>query len=510
MNPPSKPSPLATSEARDAPVFGRPETLAREAVPFEIDVATVVEVIRRRAAAIAVGAVLGLVAALGILWLVPARFDGRAMILIRTSTFDPASLTRARIGPLSELMPGALGGNSNEELSTEIALLTSRATLGAVVDSLRLQVILRSPRRVPVSTIVDSIRSTQRFRPVKVSIVPGVNRIAGATVWARRPAKIKLLDREDAIDDLQERAYARLIAGDVVEIRYRGRDSVTAAQVPNLLAAVYMLRRATVDRGLNQRRLEFLAAKADSVRLDLRRSADVLAGVAARNGAGANPEIGAKALADEASALETRLAELRATEVALDSLVDAAQTKRIDPRALAGFPDLLRSPALNDLLSQIARVETERTVLLARAAATSPRVIALERARDSLARQMLPIAMSYRASLSRQRESLARDLVGVYGRIRALPAQAAAVEKERAEVTRLAAMNAGMGAQVLEARLAALLEGGDVRVIDAAEMPRKVSFPRPAPTVIVCVLAGILLGLGYALLGLRARRTNLG
>src|SRR5205823_6252263 len=98
-------------------------------------------------------------------------------------------------------------------------------------------------------------------------------RLPEGVVWAKQHADVKLFDREDAIDDLSDRLTVRKIGGGAVEITYRARDSVTSAAVPNLMTAVYMIRRKTVDRGLNQRRLEFLAAKADSVRTDLRRSA---------------------------------------------------------------------------------------------------------------------------------------------------------------------------------------------------------------------------------------------
>ena len=100
-----------------------------------------------------------------------------------------------------------------------------------------------------------------------------------------------------------------------------------------------------------------------------------------------------------------------------------------------------------------------------------------------------------------QRTSIDRDLDRLKAQLSRLPAAAAAVAKEQAEVTRLAAMNAGMGAQVLTARLAALAEGGDVRVIDEAIAPRRVTFPRPLITVGVCVAAGILAGFFIALLG---------
>lgn len=471
-----------------------------------LDLREIAVAIRRQWRTIAIGGLAGLTIAILVLLFVTPRFDGRAMILIRTQTPDPSSMIRSQMGPLGELMP-TLGGGGDQAIATELALLSSRAVIGAVVDSLLLQVVPRSPDRVPPSLLVDSVRLPGRFAPVKVDVEGGANQLDEGIVWARRDADLKLLDREDAIDALVERLTVKRSAGDAVEIQYRGTDSVTAARVPNLLAAVYMTRRQTVDRGLNQRRLEFLTAKADSVRNDLRSSADVLAMVAQQNAAGANPEIAAQALAEESGQLEARLYEIRAAEQSLDSLIRAVRSGQMDPRWLAGFPDLLRSPALNELIGQIGRIETERTVLLARSPESSPQARALSAARDSLVAQILPIASAYRASLTRQRQSGDRDLAALRAAMGRLPRHAAEYAKEQAEVTRLAQMNAGMGAQVLDARLAALVEGGDVRVIDQAVPPRRVTFPRRLPTLAVGLLAGLALGGVAAVFGLgRAMR----
>jgi uncharacterized protein involved in exopolysaccharide biosynthesis len=411
-------------------------------------------------------------------------------------------MVKDKMGALSELMPSSLGlGGSEEELATELALLQSRAVLGSVVDSLSLEVVPKKPNRVPASSLVDSLRLTGRFKPVKVPLVAGVNRFPTATIWAKQGGEIKLLDREDAIDEMVDRLSVRKAGGGAVEITYRARDSVSAARVPNLVAAIYMQRRKTVDRGLNQRRLEFLAAKADSVRGDLRHSADVLADVSRRAGAGAAPDIAGRALAEQTGALEAKLSELKASEAALDSFVTTSGQRGFDPRRLAGIPDLLKSPAVNELVSQMAKVETDRTVLLATRPETAPQVVALAHARDSLAGQLMPLATSFRQSLARQRASLEQDLQLLHAQISRLPGQAAAVAKEQAEMARLAAMNAGMGAQVLSARLAALAEGGDVRLIDEAVSPRRVTFPRPLPTIALGLVGGAVVGFVLALVG---------
>ena len=475
--------------------------MTAEAVPIVIDLRSVASTLRRRALVIVLGVAAGALAAAAILLFVTPRFDGRAMMLIRTTATDPTSLVKDRLGALSELMPSnlGLGGGTEEELATELALLQSRAVIGAVVDSLRLEVIPRSPDRVPALALVDSVRPSGRFKPVKIAVVAGMNRLPQATVWAKRGADIKLLDREDAIDDVSSRLVVRKTGGGAVEITFRARDSITAERVPNLLSAVYILRRRTVDRGLNQRRLEFLAAKADSVRGDLRRSTDMLASVATRSGSGATPDIAGRALAEEMGALEARLSEIRASEAALDSVV--LPGRAFDPRRLAGIPDLLRSPAVNDLVGQIAKVETDRTLLLATRPESSPQVLALAHARDSLVAQLLPLATLYRQSLARQHASIQRDLTAIRAQISRLPGQSAAVAKEQAEIARLSAMNVGMGAQVLTARLAALAEGGDVRLIDEAVSPRRVTFPRPLPTIAICLMAGAIGGFLIALLG---------
>jgi uncharacterized protein involved in exopolysaccharide biosynthesis len=276
---------------------------------------------------------------------------------------------------------------------------------------------------------------------------------------------------------------------------YEGRDSITAAQVPNLLARVYMARRMTVDRGLDQRRFEFLSARADTVRHDLRKGVDSLARLQQESGAGVDAAIAAKGIADQYATVEGQLAQLTASQRALDSLVNLVTSGRADPRALAGFPDLLRSVAVNDLVASIAQVETQRTILLGRVAAGAPQVTALARARDSLTAQLIPLANAYRQSLAHQRASLQGVADSLEGELVRLPGREASVAKQQADVTQLAQLDAGMGAQVLQARLAAMVEGGDVRLVDSAPVPRRVAFPRPVPTWLIGLFGGLLLGL---------------
>lgn len=469
--------------------------------PLETDLGTVVTEIAqgwRRAVA---GTLAGLVLAGAIVFFVSARFDARALVLVRTQEGGMGAIA-GKLGALAQFTPGGIGGALKDELETELAILKSRAVSGTIVDSLKLQLRIKSPEHTPTVSLVDSVQLPDRFKPASVSLVAGLNTLAQGKIWLKASApavRAKLMDREDAIDWVAENLDARKQGGDVVRVSFRARDSLTAAAVPNLAIATYLQRRKTVDRGLNQRRLEFLSAKSDSVDRDLKTAAAGLRNAQDEAGIPAL-EPAARAALDQLVTLETAIGQLRGEQGALDSLLMEASRPGADPRRLAAFPSLLKSPAVNELVSQLSHLETQRSALEASYASSAPQVRATVLARDSLVAQLLPMARTYAQSLARQRSTLEQDLARTRLRVQAMPKAVQGMVVAEARLKRLGTLDAGMGAQVLDARLAALTEGGDVRLIDVAVAPRKVAFPRPALTFALGALAGLLAGIASSLL----------
>jgi uncharacterized protein involved in exopolysaccharide biosynthesis len=448
------------------------------------------------------GAIVGAVGAVLVLWLVPAKFEGSARVLIRTA-LDPAAGLRSRLGPIAELAPSALGGGKAEEIDTELEILASRTVIGAVVDSLRLQVRMLQPARRPPAEFIDSVHLVGRFTPRVVELHGGVNVLPEGTIWVR-PSRntalhVRIYDREESIDNFDDALEVKQRGGDVVGIRYRANDSLTVAEAPNLLVTTYLARRRTVDRGVNQRRLEFLMSTVDSVESDLRDSGRELRTSQEKEGL-VDPAISGKALLDQFALLEGTVSQLRAEEQSLDTILSASTRVGFDPRRLAGFPALLKSPAINELVNQLSNLQLNRGTMLGRLTADAAEVRALNGVSDSLTRQLLPLAQTYRESLRRQREALAADVTRLRVRLEQLPRQAEALQSGRTAVERLTRLDLGMGSQVLEARLAAITEGGDVRILDAAVPPRKVAFPRTLMTLAIGVAAGLALGVILALL----------
>ena len=458
----------------------------------DLDLSSLLRSLRWRWWWLLIGTVIGLTGAALVLWLVPAQFESNARVLVRTAS-DPAASLRNRLGPIAELAPTALGGGKAEELDTELEIMASRTVIGSVVDSLRLQLLPMEPARIAPASVIDSVRLTGRFKPRVVALLAGANTFPEGSVWVRAgsPAslRVRMYDREDAVDNASEAFDIRQRSGDVVGIRYRAHDSLSVAAAPNLLVQTYLVRRRGVDRGINQRRLEFLMAAVDSVQSDLRDSGRRLRASQEKEGV-LDPVVSGKAMLDQFALLERSVAELRAEENSLDSVLAPSTSKDFDPRRLAGFPALLKSPAVNNLVSQLSELQMNRGSMLGRLTTDASEVRALSAVTDSLSRQLLPLAQTYRESLRRQREALASDVARIRTRIDALPRQAEALEGGRTALERLTRLDLGMGSQVLEARLAAITEGGDVRVLDAAVAPRKVSFPRPLITIAIGLVAG--------------------
>ncbi|MEP6765489.1 MAG: Wzz/FepE/Etk N-terminal domain-containing protein, partial [Gemmatimonadaceae bacterium] len=277
----------------------------------ELDLTQLIRTLMLRWWWLVIGALVGLVGALLVIWLIPAKFESNSRVLIRTAN-DPTAGLRSKLGPIAELAPSALGGGKAEELDTELEILRSRSVIGAVVDSLRLQVLPVDPARMAPESIVDSLRLPSRFKPRVVDLVAGANTFSEGSVWIRAGSsalRARIYDREEAVDNAADDFDVRQRSGDVVGIRYRAHDSVSVAAAPNLLVQTYLIRRRGVDRGINQRRLEFLMAAVDSVQADLRDSGRKLR-VSQEKAGVLDPTATGKAMLEQFSLLERSVSEL--------------------------------------------------------------------------------------------------------------------------------------------------------------------------------------------------------
>ncbi len=500
-----------------------PATAADESV----DVGALVRTIGRGWRTLFAGASLGALIGLALVVFVRPWYRGAASVLVRNAN-DPTGSLLSRFGIAGDIAGsaagGALGGVLKSSLETEVQLLESGELAGRVVDSLALQARVLEPHGFPSAALFapgpigGSFRrrtvtftreadgryrvaggdSVQRLTPGSAGPIAGVGAVTLARGVQLPTFVVQFEDREDAITRADDHLTVEKAGGDVVKLRYSGPDSVTAAAVPNAAVAVYLELRRTVDRGVNQRRYEFMAAQADTAARQLSTAEDALARDQTATGV-FDPELVGKSGLEAIQQVRSQFVPLESERLAAHALVDAVERGSLSPRQLAAFPSFLRAPAINSILTQVTQLETERTRLLALRTERDPDVVVLTQSISDLERGLLPLARTYASALDRQTQELTAEQQSVQSRLGALPGQAEIALRRQRDVKRLSQVLLGLQAQMIDARLSALSEGGQVRQVDVAIPPKRPLFPRAVWTLPGGLILGLLAAVAWVL-----------
>jgi uncharacterized protein involved in exopolysaccharide biosynthesis len=492
--------------------------------PDTIDLADVARSVRRGWRVVLGSVAVCLVLALLVILFGPRRFEGKASAIVRSA--DPSSTLLSRIGgdALGGLAAGAgaLFGSGGSQLETEIQILQSNSVLGAVVDSLMLQVQPRHPGGLPAAGFVRDMRLPGSFRRLDLEFQraaagqykvsgKGVNTtvVAGGVVTtpvgtiALRDSlppefTLRLLDHQDAVAQVGRGLNVKKAGGEVLAVSYRASDSVTAAAVPNVALATYLARKKTSDRGVNAHRVEFLSAQLDTTALQLATAEQALKQFQERSGL-LDPEVMGKLELEQAADLRKSLGEVEVEQGALDQMLAQVAAGHMTQRQLAAFPAFLKSGGINDLLSRISELETQRTQKLETRLETDRDVVALDKSIADLESQLVPLGKAYSGALQRQRSEIEGQLASMAAQLDQFPGEAQTSGRLVREVKRLGLTYAALQTQLVEARLSAIAEGGDIRALDTATVPKRVAFPDPVITTAAGLGAGLIVGLLLAL-----------
>jgi tyrosine-protein kinase Etk/Wzc len=488
-----------------------------------IDVADIARSILARWRTVTLCVVLGVSAAAALLLVVRPRFDGVASVLARPAVQSGGSIL-SRIGGAGDLLGGLGGAGSGAAIETEIQILKSRALAERVVDSLKLQVRVRAPRGMAPGELVSALTERVSHKPRTISfersadgsfvgawgderykLTPGTPADIGVGTLTLRagtlPAQftVTLLDREDALDRFARRTGVVKAGGELVRIVARGDDSVTAAAAANLLVSEYVEQRRGTDRGANHRRMEYVSAQVDSTGAALaakerelrqyQESSEIL-----------DAEAVGKVDLERASLLRHALAEAEVNAGAMGQLLAQAKAGRLTARELAAYPALLVSSAIAPLVSQLSGLETERLKLLERRTPQDPQVVALDQTIAALGANITGMAESYANAVTKQRDGLRAQVDSLQRALLALPASAEKGGRLKRDVLRLTQLYTALQAQMVEARLGVIGEGGDARQVDHALPPKEAAFPKAGLTLGLGLAGGLAAGLVLALL----------
>lgn len=483
-----------------------------------VDLRDIGAALSRGKAWVAGGAVAGLLAGMLATTLLSPRYEGQATIVLRGGEASGS------LGGLASALPIGLGGTS--VFDTELAILSSRQVLGEVVDSLRMQATVLEPESTPLGAIFADVRlPAQVEKPMTFRFEksggafrvegpgatgearPGVPfALAGGSVTLRADSlpdrfEVSVVSRQDAIQAASRELTAKPGVGDVAVLEFEAGDPQTAAAVPNAMIARYMERRRTTDRGTNQHRYEFLTAHADSISRALAISEGRLRAYQEESGT-MDPALSGQSDLGQAARLRAELEELDAEARALGEI---ANGRVPSTRDLAAYPTLLRNGAMNNLLSRMLDLESQRTALLNRRTPEDPDVVVLSTQIKQLEGELVGLSRSYVQGTERKRNELRQELSRYEGTLAALPARSEQILRLQREVRRLSETLVALQTQLVQTRLAAIGEGGDVRPLDLAVVPRNPSFPIPLLNLLGGLLGGLFFGAVGAVAAARAR-----
>jgi len=488
-----------------------------------LDLAELARAARRSWAFIVAFTLLGAAAAAGLLLFGPRRFQAASSIVVRSQQSSRASLL-AKFAGGADGAASLLDAGSSSPLETEVQILSSQELVGRVVDSLQLQVQVRAPDGIASNAVVQAARLPGAFKPRKYTVSSGADgtiRVVGrdttvtvpsgqpvvlpvgrlsltSAVHTGGPYEIQLFDREDAVTRIGKRISISKAGGEVLRVTCRTSDSVTAAAIPNLLVGYYLALRHTTDRGTNQHRVEFLTAQLDSVTRQLAIAEQSLRGFQESSRL-IDPQTIGKLSLERAGELRASIGENDVERGALEQLMGQVSAGSMSVRDLVAYPAFLKSPAINALLTQIGELETERSKLLVTRLDSDSEVVALSKSIRTLEGQLGPMATAYQSSLKRQHQDLSLQLDSLRTALGAFPAELASGNRLQRSVLQLSQVQTAMQAQLVEARIAAVTEGGNVQSLDIAEPPMRVAFPRPLPTMAAGLGGGLFIGLAIAM-----------
>ena len=497
-----------------------PGTVTHAPEPAGLVSKTVWGALRRHRWLILASLVLGIGLGVALASRVEPSYEASATLLVEQHR--PGVQTVAQEGAPAE----------QDGIATEIQVLRSRALAERVVDSLRLQVQVASPRTARRSDLLSAARvapearaATYRFtrrsdRSFDVVDAESKRRVGtfapgavvpipeGQLVLARTADRTP--EFEIAIDSRQG-AAASLVASttvtqpareaNIVNVTYSGGDPELARDIPNALAAEFIALRRDVHSTQARTTAEFLRGQLGTIRGQLTTAENRLQSFRESEQVVDLPVEASTQVARQAQ-MEAERSTLEAERASLTALLNQARSEARAPgapspyRRLVGFPTLLRNEATTQLLSALTEVESRRAAMLRDRKEHDPDVVALTQRSAELESQLGAIVSTYQQGLTSQVRSLDGTLGTFERRMDRIPGKQLEFARLSRQTKVLEDLYGLLQTRLKEAEITQAVQDPSVRMVDRAELPLKPNGSNRGLLVAFTSIAGLLLGVG--------------
>jgi polysaccharide biosynthesis transport protein len=472
--------------------------------------------------ALALGAALALTLGL------PPRYAGEGTLRLGSGQIESASQLLGEAGPLSSL---GLGLTDNE-IETDVGVLESRQIAEAVVDALRLQVTTRAPRMprdsilevlavsgsIPDAHVVLTARGdayTVRVRKsdvlfqVPAAVRPGESFDLGGAVIRLHPdlpergverVRLRLLPRDRAVDAVRDDLKIERHRGGskLVDLTYRSRDRLLAAEVVNAASAHFMEYKRHTSKGETRTTGGVLREQVASYREDLHEAEERLRVYREQNRL-YEPQTQATEQIRRLVALQASRdgmdVERTALRVLLREIEASARAggRSTAYRRLAAFPSFIANGAVHDILRTLMDLESQRSALETRFSPEHMHVRNIETRITELEDQLHGMALNYLSSLDAQTSSATAILDQSAAELSVIPAHEAQYVRLVREETLLSEIYGFLQTRLREAEIQDAIDTGDVRVVDPARVPRNPYSPNAPLNLVFGGFLGLML-----------------
>lgn len=427
-------------------------------------------------------------------------------------------------------------------LQTEMAVLSSRGILEELVEELGLAVRVEEPARVPRSAILaeaalpfdgpagtltlerqgdgrfrvtaELVSARDPFRvigserretrdlgtaaPGEPLPLEGARLVLAPGVAEHARIEVRLLPGEEAVEAFTEALSVTRPQreADVVAVSLTWSDPELAARGANALVERYLAYREEVRVGKAERSAAFLALQLDSLATELAGAEEALRAFQEARDV-LEPEAQITAEVERLAELRGRRDLLEAERSALSALVaglDATAATPGDRRRLAFFPSLVQSQGTAELIRLIGDLESRRTELLDRRTEGAVGIRLMDERIEALEAELRRAAETYLQGLDHQVAALDDALAAFRAELDRVPAAALEYVRLRRRVELLGELSVFLETRRKEAELNAAEEGVGAYVLARARPPLEPESPKPALTLALALLAGVVLG----------------
>jgi len=285
----------------------------------------------------------------------------------------------------------------------------------------------------------------------------------------------------------------------LVEVSFYSQDPKLAARVANQLASDYIDQNLQVKWDETVKASEWLSGQLVGLKAKLEKSEDALQAYAQANSI--------LFVEEKQNLVNARLKQLQeeytkaqANRFQKESLYNLVQAGKVQD-----LPGVLSNSLIQNLATRLAELERDYAQLTATVKPDYPKALALKKQIDTL-----------QASLDHQKKALAQNIVDEYRSALANERYLAqALEEQKKEVNEIAEKSIqynilkrevdtskqlydGLLQRLKEAQVSAGLKASNIRIVDAAEIPKGPVKPRVVLNLALGVILGLGLGIGLA------------